>query len=696
MRLVARSLKWKVVGGFGLVAAVAMLASGIALRSNSILSTHVISLEDVANDKVLASSVSSALSSAMLNTREYLMTFDQKAVQAARASIEEIKQKVSDELASLSDSDQRQRATQINDAAQQFATGLGTLVTHQEKRNEVFNGAMSDSGNAMRVAITQINVALTERNEAGLANRVAQLNESVLLSRLYVLRFMLTNAEADFKRALDELEQVRARYDGLKPVLAPFEAIITEQTAAFEAGLKTYGASITELHDAIVKRNEVRSVVLDKLGDEIAGHAGDMVAAANKTFETTVATAHQDAAVQAWIVKLATFGGVALAIGLGLFLASSLTKPIRALTGQMTSLAEGRTDIDVIGRERSDEIGAMAGAVEVFRVNALERQRLEAEAEAASKAKAETARRFEEAIEAFQLQSSEVLSQLDANSRQMEETANSLGALAGNARTEADAAANASIETSTNIQTVAAAAEELTGSIHEISRQVTNATGVVRGAAETTLKSADDMEGLAAAAQRIGDVVGLIQGIAAQTNLLALNATIEAARAGEAGRGFAVVAQEVKALATQTARATDEIGGQIAAIQGSTRSAVEAMREITRKMDEIDRVTASIAAAIEEQGAATSEISASVQIAARGTESLAANVNSVSGSIGETSRSSDSVRSASLELTSGTARLAEEIHAFFLALRGGPLNRRVADDPSYRGPERRKTAKRAA
>ncbi|MFO0346474.1 MAG: methyl-accepting chemotaxis protein [Labrys sp. (in: a-proteobacteria)] len=600
------------------------------------------------------------------------------------------------ESAALTDPEQRRRAGDIGEAARQFSAGLKTLVEHQQKRNELFNGAMSEAGTAMRVAVTQINGILTDRNEATLANRIGQLNESVLLSRLYMLRFMLTNAEADFKRAVDELEQVRTRHDALKPALEPFAAAISDQMAAFETNRAAYASAMDDLHQAIVKRNEVRSLVLDKLGADIARNTTDMVAVANTSFAKTVATAHDDATVQAWIVKAATGGGVVLALGLGLVIAVSLTRPIRALTGQMTSLADGKTDLEVAGRERADEIGAMAAAVEVFRLNAIERARLEAEANLEAQTKAETARRFEEAIAAFQSQSSEVLSRIDANSRQMEDTANTLGSLAGHARSEADAAATASIETSSNIQTVAAAAEELAGSIQEISRQVNGASGVVRGAAETTLRSADDMEGLAAAAQRIGDVVGLIQGIAAQTNLLALNATIEAARAGDAGRGFAVVAQEVKALATQTARATEEIGGQISAIQGSTRSAVEAMREITRKMDEIDRVTASIAAAIEEQGAATGEISASVQIAARGTERLASNVNSVSGSIGETSQSSELVRAASLELTSGASRLAEEIHAFFLALRGGPLNRRVADDPTYRGPERRQSRKLAA
>ena len=218
---------------------------------------------------------------------------------------------------------------------------------------------------------------------------------------------------------------------------------------------------------------------------------------------------------------------------------------------------------------------------------------------------------------------------------------------------------------------------------------MSQATNAVRAAGATTDRSAAEIEGLAAAGQRIGDVVGLIQAIAAQTNLLALNATIEAARAGEAGRGFAVVASEVKNLAAQTAKATEEIAQQVAGIQDSTKSAVGAVKEIATAMRQIDEVTTAIASAVEQQGAATQEISSNVQAAAQGTQTLAGNIAAVSGAIGQTGRSAEAVLGASTSLTEQAARMSEEVKKFFFALRTGPMDRRKGRDPGYTGPERR-------
>jgi methyl-accepting chemotaxis protein len=374
------------------------------------------------------------------------------------------------------------------------------------------------------------------------------------------------------------------------------------------------------------------------------------------------------------------------------FIGRRLARPIIALEGAMLRLSDGDTGAQIPATDRHDEIGAMARAVVVFRDNAVARLRLEHEAQQEMHEKSERTRQLEINLTSFQTMMDQALNTLDAGTGRMQSTAGSLSAIAGEASRQADSAAGVSREATSEVSTVASASEQLASSIKEIARRISGATATVREAGAMTDRSAEQLGSLSTASQRIGDVVGLIQAIAAQTNLLALNATIEAARAGDAGKGFAVVAQEVKTLAGQTAQATQEITQHIHHIQNATTLAVDAVAGIVATMREIDDVTLSVAEAIGQQEAATQEISRSVQRASSGMDQLAGNVEKVSEAIGETRNAAMDVMNVSQMLSSQSDELSHEVRTFLLALRNGPLDRRTAGDPSYAGPERREAA----
>jgi methyl-accepting chemotaxis protein len=370
---------------------------------------------------------------------------------------------------------------------------------------------------------------------------------------------------------------------------------------------------------------------------------------------------------------------LAAALALTIYIAREVTRSIDQITGAMGALAEGNKDTVVPGLGRKDEIGRMAEALNVFKNNSQEQLRLAQVFQTTVEEHDAQNRSMEGVVDGFRSKANELLSTVGQNAALMKETATALGSVADNASRQAGAASSASDETASNVHTVATAAEELAGSIQEIGQQVRQATEAVRSAGATTDRSASEIEGLAAAGQRIGAVVDLIQAIAAQTNLLALNATIEAARAGEAGRGFAVVASEVKSLAGQTAKATEEIAQQVQGIQVSTKNAVDAVRDIARAMRAIDTVTTTIASAIEQQGAATREISQSVQMAAAGTQTLTSSISNVNAAIGEANRSADQVLGASATVSSAADMLAEEVRRFFDVLASGPMKQRQAN-----------------
>ena len=434
---------------------------------------------------------------------------------------------------------------------------------------------------------------------------------------------------------------------------------------------------INELLSTDLKRSEVTSVLggAPKFAN-LDDFAGTSVEAAIVPFQFmdrnfAVVVTQDTAEVQAPLVSLRNLIlGIAVisaivAGAVGAYFARGLSGRIQRLSDAMVQLADGNTDVDVPAKESGgDEIDDMAQTVVVFRKNAIQRQQLEADQRAASETSNAQAARVRDLIEQFRNEIGDMLSAVSSNSDEMRSVAENLNDIADATAGEANGASSASEQASGNVQTVASAAEELSASIQEIARQVTSTTEIVHKAVDSASQTNEKIGGLAESAQRIGDVVRLISDIAEQTNLLALNATIEAARAGEAGRGFAVVASEVKELATQTAKATEEIGSQINDVQTATKEAVSAIQEITETMGEVNSYTSSIASAVEQQGAATGEISANVQEAAQGTQHVAQTMVNISDKVNDTSNSATMVLTSSASVSERTGELRKTVDRF--------------------------------
>ncbi len=367
---------------------------------------------------------------------------------------------------------------------------------------------------------------------------------------------------------------------------------------------------------------------------------------------------------QALMIRTGLIAG--LAIGLATLLAwilgRSITRPFSRLERVMTALAAGDLSVTMSDAERGDEIGRMARAVAVFKTNAEEKHALEAaRVEAEAETRAAQRRTAGDVADRLQAQLGEVASSLAAASNRLTATAGDMHSATDQAETEAGSAQTLVDRTAANVETVASATEQLASSVSEISSQVAKSSTIAIRAVDEARRTDGLVQTLAETATRIGNIVQVISGIAGQTNLLALNATIEAARAGEAGKGFAVVASEVKNLATQTAKATDEIATQIGQIQVATQDAVKAIASIGTTINEISQLSGGIAAAVEEQGAATQEISRNVRQAASGTQDVSQRITGASKAVAMAGASAGNVLSAAGELSQQSRELSEHL-----------------------------------
>jgi methyl-accepting chemotaxis protein len=476
------------------------------------------------------------------------------------------------------------------------------------------------------------------------------------------LQTQLRKNEQDFRdlvrQADDKLPAEVARIDDVGKAFAELVGFGNEidDLYAKHKDVDALNALRDRFSPALEKARNKAAALVDALDNEMQQDRAGLSTTTNRTVMTT---------------RVAVLAGLILAFGAGwLMTAFGVAQPLTILSNAMEELAHGRFDVDVDGQDRRDEVGFMARSVQVFKENGLAMERMKREQEAAeARAEAERKASMLRLADRFEAEVKGVVSNVSSEATQMQSTAALLTSLAEQTSRQSTAVAGAAEEASLNVRTVAVAAEELASSITEIGRQAIQAATISQGAVAEAKRTGQIVAMLATAGQRIGAVVELITDIASQTNLLALNATIEAARAGEAGKGFAVVANEVKHLANQTAKATEEIGQQIGGIQSATHDAVKAIEAITGNITDVNQVATTIAEAVEKQGGATKEIARNVQRAAEGTSNVSTNITGVQKAAGETGHGAGEVLEAADHLSQQSLELATQVEHFIGTIR---------------------------
>ncbi len=657
----------KVLSGFALVLSLLIAVAAISYVSLEKIEAGVKTYSRIEATVSGMLSIQRDFTEMRRNVRTFADSGDAAAADSARKMGAAVKKLIVDTAALIVNPTRKAALLAVDQPVNAYLGHFETVVKQRSERDALLRDQLNPSGEKAQAAVDAVAGYALASRDFDLIGKASALEANVAGARVNVLRFLANPTTEQGERANGEFEKFdRAVADlarGASGELQRLSADLVVQKDAYRAAFGQIAVRETEL-DRLV------GTTMAAIAAELKTKTDELTKLQNELNEEVIEETFSLISSSGLMVGVISLAAVVVGLLIAWVIGRGIAKPVVGMTSAMTTLAGGDLTVEIPARGRKDEIGEMAAAVQVFKENMQETERLRAEQEALKKqAEIDKVAAMNKLADEFEASIRGVVNGVASAATELQATAQAMSATAEETNAQATTVAAASEQASNNVQTVATAGEELSSSISEISRQVGEAGSITRQAVEEAQRTSAQIISLADAAQKIGDVVQLINDIAAQTNLLALNATIEAARAGDAGKGFAVVASEVKNLATQTAKATEEITGKIVEMQSATRDSTTAIQSITETIGRIDEISTTIASAIEEQGAATQEIANNVQQAARGTQDVSNSIVNVTQAASETGAAAEQMLSSSNDLSKQGEVLREKVDVFVARVR---------------------------
>ncbi|WP_029007383.1 methyl-accepting chemotaxis protein [Azospirillum halopraeferens] len=661
-------VRTKVFIGFGMVLGLLIGLGTLSWWETRESDEHLAEYRRQAEIALLSARSDTALLQARLAVTRFYALGAQDDVNAFQAAHGDMERLIAETKAKVRSQENRRDADRFLELEKQYADAFARLVDLRRRQESLTTSIIDQTGATIRSTLTAIREAEATARNVDTLVVAAAMDSQFLLARTIAARYAVSRNPEDRTRVAAILKTTGELLQSLRGLpLADGQA---ERIAKVEPLLPVYAAGFEDLANSLMDIDALVVNPLGTIGNELTQLSGSIRGRATEYQETVATAAARNSAEAETTVIVVSAMAIAFGLLLAWLIGRGIAGPVTSMTDAMRRLAGGDTTVAIPAIGRRDEIGAMAGAVQVFRDSMVRTRQMEEEAKAAEERAAEERRTaMIRLADGFEASVRGVVDSVAAAAGDMQGAATALSSTATRTSQQAATVAAAAEQASANVQTVASATEELSASISEIGQQVTTSARIAGEAVSEAERTNTTMRELVDAAQRIGEVVSLITGIAGQTNLLALNATIEAARAGEAGKGFAVVASEVKALATQTARATDEIQAKVREIQGATEGARGAIDGIGQTITRMNEIATAIASAIEEQGAATRDIAENVAQAARGTGEVSANIVGVNQAASETGSAASQVLGAAEGLTRQAETLRTEVTRFIATVR---------------------------